>query len=1116
MKITLRPERFFRVCAVLTVFLPAVGVDDALGESPGSLSLPSEWVSLPRVDSTTSQNLELSFDRLLVRRWTVDDGLPTNTLLDIGRDANGFIWLASYNGLIRFDGLHFEVLKAGAHPDLETGAFVSLSEGPSGLWLGTQGNGFWRLRHGRHLEPLDVGASGFKAQRLFEDVDGALWLGFDSGLFRSVGSTAEPVVLGGAERSNIHDMIRDPDGVLWIASEGDGLGRLDGEDFRWLTAEDGQTGRAVTSLALDGERLWVGTLDGLSVLEDERLRPLAELRDFGINHLNIDGQGHLWMAGIHGLARRHGRTGEVEILRELDDVGLQALSQVQFDPEGSVWITSMVNGLLQLRPSSFETWTRSDGLRADRVTAVTETPSGDWLLGMDEGVVHRLQDGEVLDVAIEEPPSGRIWDLHEDRAGNVWIATYSGLLRLSEKGETWWTVENGLPTNQIRQIFEDRRGGLWLTTQNAGLVRLKDPRRPDFDVVDSDSGLPSSFVFSVEEAADGRLFVGTLRGLAVIRPPTADDPRISVLKTVEDARLPGPVIFNVLLDNVLLDDGRDSTAPAGDRRVGGPPESGPPESGPSDSGWLATDRGLGRFEGERFYRIQEADGLPVEAIYDVQRDGAGSLWLSSSVGVVEVNERALIAGLKTGQDLPHFNVSTEKDGMSHRQCTSAIGFHVTRDGRLLFPTFDGLSVLDPGLRPKNPVPPPLVIDRVVVDGLETAPRQVLVIAPGVRHLDISFAALSFVDPADVELRYRLEGFDDTWRPSGPQRQASYTNLDPGRYTFRVIGANADGVLNEQGAEVQFQVRAHLHQEPWAVGLGLLLLLVGTREVVVRRMRSIRERNAYLQEVIERQEVTAAENARLLSRLEAKHGELERFAYTVSHDLKSPLVTIRGFAGSLREDLAEGDLEQASGDLELILGASDRMEDLLNELAQLIRVGHLTNLSEHVPLTEVALDAAALTAGPAKARNAVLEIDPNLPVVRGDRSRLVEVFQNLIENALKFSRPDLRPMISIGSRSSTEDGKARDVRGEVVFVRDNGIGIPKAHQEQVFGLFKRLSTEVEGTGAGLAIVKRTIEAHGGHIWVESAGRNKGATFLFTFGHITPGEPRSEIPLDPGDG
>jgi PAS domain S-box-containing protein len=245
----------------------------------------------------------------------------------------------------------------------------------------------------------------------------------------------------------------------------------------------------------------------------------------------------------------------------------------------------------------------------------------------------------------------------------------------------------------------------------------------------------------------------------------------------------------------------------------------------------------------------------------------------------------------------------------------------------------------------------------------------------------------------------------------------------------------------------------------------------------------------------------AEREKFIGELEAKNAELERFTYTVSHDLKSPLVTIKGFLGFLEQDIASGNSKRIQDDIWRINNAVLRMEQLLRELLELSRIGRLTNPSENIHFEELVSEAMEIVHGQLEAHRVTVHIQPDLPAVYGDRQRLTEVLQNLLDNAAKYMGDQADPQIEIGRR-----GEDAEHGQPIFFIKDNGIGIAPEHHERIFGLFNKLDMGSEGTGIGLALVKRIIEFHGGRIWVESE-TGKGSTFLFTL-HTGP---PSLIPL-----
>ena len=254
-------------------------------------------------------------------------------------------------------------------------------------------------------------------------------------------------------------------------------------------------------------------------------------------------------------------------------------------------------------------------------------------------------------------------------------------------------------------------------------------------------------------------------------------------------------------------------------------------------------------------------------------------------------------------------------------------------------------------------------------------------------------------------------------------------------------------------------------------------------------QDVRTHQAALQEETARLRRAEAERSELLADLGRKNAELERFTYTVSHDLKSPLVTIQGFAGMIASDLGPAAPEQVRRDLARITAATNKMQSLLTDLLELSRVGRIVNPVEDVAFGEVAREAVELVQGQLTEKSVEVRIEEGLPTVKVDRRRLLEVLQNLVENASKFVTPGRPPRIEIGLRPGPD---------RAFFVRDNGQGIDPAYAERIFNIFEKLDPKAEGTGVGLSLVKRIVEAHGGRIWTESAGLGSGATFFFTLG------------------
>jgi len=255
-------------------------------------------------------------------------------------------------------------------------------------------------------------------------------------------------------------------------------------------------------------------------------------------------------------------------------------------------------------------------------------------------------------------------------------------------------------------------------------------------------------------------------------------------------------------------------------------------------------------------------------------------------------------------------------------------------------------------------------------------------------------------------------------------------------------------------------------------------------------QQVAERTADLQdEIVERKRVEEQREA-LVGELKAKNRELEHFAYSISHDLKTPMITIRGFLKQLEKDVVEENIAHVQDDVQRISSATKKMQQMLEDVLELSRIGRFINPPEETPLSDLALEAVAAFEQLISKDGVQVDVEPDMPTVHVDRPRLLQVYQNLIGNALKYMGDQDRPHIEIGSRN--RDGET------AYFVRDNGIGIDPRFLEKVFNLFDKLDPKSQGTGVGLALCKRIVEAYGGRIWAESEGLGEGCTFYFTLG------------------
>jgi len=990
--------------------------------------------------------------------WQHGEGLPQISVFALAQDDDGYLWLGTLEGVVRFDGLGFTVFNRSNTPQLGSNIINAIAADRDGsLWIGTR-EGLARWQDGRFVDCTSAAGRVLNVQFLHRDHEGQLWIGSRDGLSRFDGTTLTTFTTrDGLSHNSVWAIQDDRQGHLWIGTQ-EGLNRLNNGVFTSYTTRDGLVHDRVRALYEDRRgRLWIGTAEGIQSLEEGRF--ITYTPPSGPAHPAVllfyeDQRGDLWIGTTSGLYRL---TRDVFTFYSketgLPDNWVRAVLE---DREGSLWIGTRLGGLCRLRERRITVLGSAEGLPSDVIWAIRQDRAGNVWIGTDSGLARIAPDGDVTTYTTRDGlPNNDVWALYEDRRGNLWVGTCGlGLARLREGTFRGYT-EGGLRQSCVTCIHEDRAGDLWFGTVNAGLHRLVDDQLRSYTIAE---GLPSNNVKSLYEDPHGALWIATDGGLTRYA-----NGRFSTLPRQELGH-----------DSVWsLDGDRAGTL------------------------WIGTrGHGLGRLRDGTWTHFSVRDGL-FDLVHRILEDSRGRLWMSSNRGIFTVRKQELddfAAGRISGITSLSFG---KTDGMRSNEANGRgdpAGWR-TRDGKLWFPTIKGVAIVDADHIERNDVAPNIVIEEVLIDKQPIAPDRRAVLAPGTKVFEFRYVALSFLAPEKIRYRYMLENLDDGWEDAGTRRLAHYTNLAPGSYRFRVIAANSDGVWNLSGDSFEFYLRPAIYQTRYfylACVAAVALVVLGAHRYRVRQLLRHNQELSRMKMQLEAKntelELKHAELEAKNVEVEATNTELERFTYTVSHDLKSPLFTVEGFLGLLEKDAARGDRERMTTDMRHIRVATKRMGQLLDELLELSRIGRVINPPEEAPLDELAREAVALVSGRIAERGVEIVIAPEMPAVLGDRPRLLEVLQNLIENAVKFMGSQEDPRVEI--TAELRDGET------VCHVRDNGIGIDPKYHEKIFGLFNKLDPQVEGTGIGLALVRRIIEVHDGRIGVESEGQGRGSTFWFT--------------------
>lgn len=773
---------------------------------------------------TLALSPQTALGHYLHREWRTPEGLPSGAILAMAQTRDGYIWLASQEGLARFDGVRFDVFNSANTPQIQNNFMTALLTDRDGaLWIGTLGGGLLRWSDGSFTSWTEAGGLPSNAVRcLCQTRDGTLWIGTERGglVSRKDGRFTLYGERQGLVGKTIWCLAEGADGTLWIGTDREGLSRYKGGAFVHLTREDGFASEPILSLCADAQGgLWVGTPAGVVYL-------------------------------LNGESRRLGSK---------EGLPGPSVSAVLQDRTGTIWIGTQEGGFGRLKGGAFETYPPEGGGSKLMVLSLFEDREGSLWVGTFDGL-RQLVDADFVSYGTEDGlPGDVVVCSYEDRAGNLWIGTSEGLGVMSKGGAIRSvTPKAGLPGSMVVSIHEDRAGAMWFGIMGRGLARLEGGV---FKRVSMKDGLICNNVMCMCDGDDGGLWAGTPSGMSLVREGT-----ITNFKRSEGLGDDNIMTVTRLADGSVWAGGANGTLSrfkGGAWRVFGTAE-GLPKSGitsiyedPQGVLWIASFAGLIRFEGGRARIYTRKEGLFNDSIHQVLEDDRGKLWISCNQGVFSVDKEAL-DGVASGrlEKIP-FRYFDSRDGMQSAECNGGgnpAGCK-TSDGRLCFPTMRGIAIIDTHRAEGDAIPPLVALESVEADGESLAPKAGLRLGPGIRRLIFRFAALSFRAPDRVQFRYRLQGFDEAWIDGGSHREASYTNLRPGSYVFEVMAHSKEGLWSRSGERVAFELKPFFYQTRWFLLLCVLLtlvILVGANRLVIQQLRArnavFAERNRLAREI----------------------------------------------------------------------------------------------------------------------------------------------------------------------------------------------------------------------------------------------------------------------------
>jgi signal transduction histidine kinase/ligand-binding sensor domain-containing protein len=740
--------------------------------------------------------------------WTTDTGLPQNSVNAILQTRDGYLWLATSDGLVRFDGVRFTVFNKANNRGIRSNRFTTLFEDKRGaLWAGTEDGGATRYADGEFTTYTiaDGLPDNWVALIREEAATGLIVLTRSGGARLGADNRFAPFEIeAGRTRANIQKIYSRETNSLHFF-DADTLHVFDGARYQTFTT------RAVISLWEDSNgTLWLVTKDaGIVRFKDESFTSLPTdnpLQVENISFVHEDRAGVVWVGT---------KSGQLGVLRDgvwtIHDAahGLpqgSALRNIYEDREGTIWIGTHAGGLYRAQRRVVTVYGAPQGLGNENVYPVVEDkPAGGIWLGVwgAGGGAYSLMDGK-LTRRWSHATNNIITALYHDRTGAMWLGD-TDLHRFTGDEQTTVWKSSSIVATFIYVISQDHAGDFWLGTKD-GLFKFSSGEIRRLTTAD---GLPHNHVQAITIARDGTLWLGTLGGLCRLRP---------------DGKLESFTEAEGLASNHVraIYEDRDGTL------------------------WIGTyDGGISRLKDNRFTNYTTAEGLHNNGAFAILEDDYGYFWISSNLGIIRISRREMNEFAEGARASVTPVVYGKKDGLLTLECNGGkqpAGVK-TSDGRLWFPTQRGVAMIDPRAIGINNLPPPVRVEDVLVDDQTVSFDAAIELAPGQEGIEIRYTGLSFIAPEHVRFRFRLRGLDAEWVDAGTRRVAYYRYLPPGRYTFQVIAANRDGVWNMEGTSLTIIVRPPFWRTWWflllalAALIALVIFIYRTRVAKLKRMHA---------------------------------------------------------------------------------------------------------------------------------------------------------------------------------------------------------------------------------------------------------------------------------------
>jgi len=1003
--------------------------------------------------------------------FSFEGGLPQSQVIDITQDKRGYLWLGFFGGgAARFDGHTFK--RFTVEDGLPSNSVDVLHEDRTGtLWFGTKGG--LAAYDGRSLQSFagDSTRASNGIQAISEGPGGRVWFGTSQGVFSYTGTDFQPLAADSLSNADVPALASHGD-TLWIGTL-DGLYRYDGATPTRIDSTDGFPAETVYALSVEEDgTLWIETDQSIYRHDGTQFRRLPGLDSLRVYDVQRTPGGPAWIASHRGLYQY--ADGEAQpVTSELKETSIRAL---HLDREDNLWIGTNLDGLYKYTPNPFDHFTTDDGLSHSVVWRMTEGPGNDLWVATQDGV-NRYDGTSFSKVWTQDTLDGTPYALHHAGGDSLLIGSQGGLFVQDGQTLTAHQRINDNPMGAVFEIIEDRSGVYWIATYD-GLIRYDGDT---FTRYTKEDGLSENTIRTVETGPQGRLWIGHQKGVD---------------------RFDG-TSFSFL----------DASS-----QIAGSPRTAGIEVDSAGYAWIGTRNGvyIKPPQSDSLRRVSREDGLIDNNVYFLLLDQSGYLWVGTGKGL-----NRLDAGAYREAGTVSIRTYDKKDGFLGVEASSHAAYQASGE-HLWFGTAGGLTRYNASDDRLNDAPPrPHITDirlfseapdwgkysdgRTAWENLPTGLR----LPYEKDHLTFRFVGLSFAAPEKVTYQYKLEGVDSGWTSKTNRRQATYANIPPGSYTFKVRAANSDGVWSRKPATFTFTITPPFWQTTWFYVLCVVGLLGAILGVIRWRTWALKRRQELLEEKVDKrtQELQSANE-----KLQETNAELEeareealaaaktksQFLANMSHEIRTPMNGVIGFADLLNDtDLSTEQREF----VEAIRNSGDTLLSLINDILDFSKLDAGKVELEERPVriqgcVEETLDSLAKRASEKGVEMTYL-VDEDVPTaIRSDETRLRQILLNLLSNAVKFTEEgEVTIHIDVASAPEKTNGTY-----ELHFrVRDTGIGIPEEKRADLFDSFTQADASTTrkhgGTGLGLSICQQLVEAMGGEIWVESEV-GVGSTFHFT--------------------